>query len=181
MFVIEYLRDFVIKRAAERVGLAASTGCSYMSEMDVQAAIAEQMERRIAETQIDVDWVLQKLGLMFDADLGDIFVEGTNDLRPVHEWPETWRKMVAAVKIDDRYDASHDRYYTVKDIKIMDRLKVLEMIGKHTDVRAFTERVEITTDQDLTDRLMAGRKRAHERNKQLREEEPEDETLPDFM
>ena len=38
------------------------------------------------------------------------------------------------------------------------------MIGKHTNVKAFTEKLEITTDQDLTDRLMAGRKRARQRN-----------------
>jgi hypothetical protein len=39
------------------------------------------------------------------------------------------------------------------------------MIGKHTNVKAFTERLEVTSDQDLVERLLAGRKRAHAKNK----------------
>jgi len=164
MFVLELLKNnFKIGAAAESVGLVASTGSAFFAEFDVQCAIEEQMQQRVDRTQVDADWVLLQLAKMFDADLADIFVPGSNDLRPIHEWPEIWRKMTTAVKIDDK-SSRESGQYTVKDVKILDRLKALEMIGKHTDVRAFTERIEVATDQDLTDRLIAGRKRARERN-----------------
>jgi len=162
MFVLEYLKDFVITRTAERLGISPSTASKYLGELDVQAAIAGEMADRALRTSIDSDWVLVQLSQMFQADLADIFIPGTNDVRPVHEWPEIWRKMSTGVKVDDR--GSADNIYTVKDVKIMDRLKALEMIGKHTDVRAFLDRVIVATDQELTEKLMAGRKRARERN-----------------
>jgi phage terminase small subunit len=166
MFVLEYLKTWKPRVAAEAVNLATMSGSRLLAEPDIQEAVAEQMERRIMETQIDADWVLIELSKMFQADLADLFVPGTNDLRPVHEWPEAWRKMATDVKVDNRWTGTgEDRVdYIVKDIKIMDRLKTLELIGKHTNVKAFMERHEVTTDQDLTDRLLAGRKRARERN-----------------
>jgi len=165
MFVLEYMKhNFNVSAASKSIRIGTSTGSGYLGELDVQEAIAEQMAARVERTQIDADWVLLQLDKMFNADVADIFTPGTNDLKPVHEWPETWRKMTTSIKIDDRYDKGQDKAYQVKDIKILDRLKTLNMIGKHTDVRAFTERIEITTDQDLTDRLMAGRKRANKRN-----------------
>jgi phage terminase small subunit len=163
MFVLEYLKCFKPSVASTKIGLAPSTGSAYLADLDVQDAIAEQMEQRISRTQVDADWVLLQLAKMFDADLADIFVPGSNDLRPIHEWPEIWRKMTTSVKIDDKFSKDAGAF-SVKDVKILDRLKALEMIGKHTDVRAFTERIEVATDQDLTDRLIAGRKRARERN-----------------
>jgi phage terminase small subunit len=162
MFVLEYLKDFKPGKAAERVGLAASTGSGYLADVDIQEAVAEQMEQRAERTQIDADWVLIQLDKMFNADMADIFVPGSNDLKPIHEWPEVWRKMATAVKIDSRRDG--EDLYHVKDVKILDRLKTLDMIGKHTNVKAFMDRIEVTTDQDLTNRLMAGRKRARDRN-----------------
>jgi phage terminase small subunit len=167
MFVLEFIKTFKPRVAAEAVNLSTMSGSRLLAEPDIQEAIAEQMERRTMETQIDADWVLIELSKMFQANLSDLFFPGTNDLRPVHEWPEVWQKMSTGVKVDSMFEgrgADRELVGYVKDIKIMDRLKTLELIGKHTNVKAFMERHEVTTDQDLTDRLLAGRKRARERN-----------------
>lgn len=176
MFVLEYLKDFKAGPAAERINLSRNIGYQLIAEYEVQQAIEEQVDERTARTQIDADWVLLQLADMFKADLADIFYPGTNDLRPIHEWPETWRKMTTGVKIDNRFTGrGEDREeYTVKDVKILDRLRALELIGKHTDVRAFTERVEVATDEALTKRLLAGRRRAKEARDQ-------DTMPPSFM
>ena len=42
----------------------------------------------------------------------------------------------------------------------MDRLKVLEMIGRHLDVGAWRDRVEIETRGDLAKLIFEGRRRA---------------------
>ena len=174
-FVLEYLKDFKSSKAAERSGINASVGSSLLKETDVHEAIEEQMAMRVDRMQIDADWVLQQLGEMFTADMADIFHPGTNDLRPIHEWPLVWRRMTTGVKVDDKN--TRDGTYTVKDVKILDRLRALEMIGKHTSVRAFQDQIKVTTDQELTERLMAGRKRARKRARQ----HSEDDDTPNFM
>lgn len=165
VFVYEYLKHFRVGRAASAVGIAASTAGSWLGEPEIQEAIAEAIDERSQRTQIDADWVLTQLAQMFTADLGDIYnQDGT--LRPIHEWPETWRKMTRSVKVHELWEGSgaeRMQIGQVKEASFIDRLKALEMIGKHTNVRAFLERMEVATDQELTERLLKGRRRARER------------------
>lgn len=163
LFVLEYLKDFKASRAALRVGLASSQGRVLLAREDVQEAIAEEMQFRMDRVQVDADWVLQELAMMFQADLADIFSPINNTLLPIHEWPPVWRKMAASVKVKEEFvyeSGMRDMIGYTKDVKIIDRLRALEMMGKHVNVQAFSERLEVTTDDDLTKRLMAGRKRA---------------------
>ncbi|MCK5640934.1 MAG: terminase small subunit [Gammaproteobacteria bacterium] len=166
IFVFEYIKDFVASRAAERAGLEKSQGSRLLGNLDIQRAITVVMHERHERLQVDSDWVLRQLADMFSADLADIFVPGTNTMRPVHEWPEVWRKMCSGVKVRAIYeveDGMRDLVGYVQDVKVIDRLKALELIGKHTDIRAFTERIELTTDKELTAQLMRGRQRARVR------------------
>lgn len=159
IFVYEYIKDFDPAKAAERTGLPANLGAKLLAMPKVQQAVAVAMEERAAKVKIDSEWVLQQLAQLFQADLADLFVPGSNVMRPVHEWPEAWRKICSGIRVSENMAGS-----LVKNVNIVDRLKVLEMIGKHINVKAFTERMEVTTDQDLTERLLNGRKRARARN-----------------
>ena len=55
---------------------------------------------------------------------------------------------------------------TVKDIKLPDRARVVELAGKHIDVQAWQEKqlVEHQNAADIVARLQAGRKRAKRRD-----------------
>lgn len=161
LFVYEYVKDFVVSRAARRVGVAPTTGFAWIALPHVQEAVAEVMEERVLRTQIDADWVLTQLGTMFQADIGDIF-DDLGALRPIHEWPEVWRKMCQGIKVNelwDGYGADRTIAGQIKDVKFIDRLRAIELIGKHTNVRAFLDRTEHTTDGDLVEKLLQGRRR----------------------
>ena len=164
MFVMEYIKDFKHTCAAERVTGTAGHGKEFMADTLVLDAVAEQVDARNQRTEIDADWVLTQLGQMFNADVADIFDPATNTIRPIHEWPEIWRKMSTGVTVRELKEQGQ-KIGEVVNVKLLDRLKAIELIGKHTDVRAFTERVEIATDQQLMDQLLSARKRARERNK----------------
>ncbi len=169
MFVLEYIKDFKANRAAERAGFPASVGHKFMAEEDVQLGIAAAMEERALRTGIDADWVLTQLGRLFEADLADIFVPGTDTLKPIHEWPEVWRKLCSGIEVNELFEGRGTERTVigyVKKIKLMDRLRAVELIGKHTNVKAFVDRVEVATEQDLVDRLMRGRQRAREKTQQ---------------
>lgn len=47
-------------------------------------------------------------------------------------------------------------------MKLLDKLRVLELVGKHVDVNAFQERVQVDVNISLADKLAAARKRAAE-------------------
>ena len=50
----------------------------------------------------------------------------------------------------------------LKKVKLLDKLKVLELIGKHVDINAFRDRVQVDVNISLADKLAAARKRAAE-------------------
>ncbi len=165
MFVLQYLTCFKPGVAALAIGLAPSTGSTYLVDNDVQVAIAEQMEDRMERVKVDADWVLTRLTEMFEADAADIVYPGTETLRPIHEWPEIWRKMTTAIETKELYDNMGELKGYIKKMKTVDKLKAIELIGKHIDVGAFTEKLQISTDKDLIEQLNKGRKRAQQRNK----------------
>ena len=51
----------------------------------------------------------------------------------------------------------------VRKIRLLDRLKVLELIGKHVAVSAFRESVARGMSDDLLDRMERARRRATQR------------------
>lgn len=146
-FVTEYLKDQNGAAAAARAGFPASrakqTAWELMQRPDVQAEIAAAMAERAERTQIDADWVLTRLAAEAEADLADLYTaEGA--LKPVHEWPLIWRQgLVAGVETDElRQDGAV--MGSIRKVKLSDRAKRLEMLGKHVNVGAFRDKVELT-------------------------------------
>lgn len=105
---------------------------------------------------MSADTVLKRLVDMLDADIADILNE-KGDIKPISEWSPVWRKSVAAFDIIDI-----DGDTRLKKVKLLDKLKVLELIGKHVDINAFRERVQVDVNISLADKLAAARKRAAE-------------------
>ncbi len=61
MFVVEYIKDFAPRRAAEASGYAADTGYKLLTEPDVSAAIEKVIQQRLEENMIDADWLLNEM------------------------------------------------------------------------------------------------------------------------
>lgn len=91
--------------------------------------------------------MLRRLVAEAEADLADLY-DGRGDLKPIEEWPEIWRQgLVAGVEIDALYEgAGDDRRQVgfVKKIRLSDRLRRLELIGKHVRVNAFQDQVALS-------------------------------------
>lgn len=144
-FVEEYLVDLNATQAAIRAGYSEKTAYSQgqrlLKNVEVGKMIGEAKEERAAETGIDARWVLQRLGMEVEADLADIYDESGN-LLPVKDWPLIWRTgLVAGVEtVREGGDGGMVSY--VDKIKISDRIKRIELIGKHVDVQAFKDRIE---------------------------------------
>lgn len=149
-FVAEYLIDLNQTQAAIRAGYSERTAAEQASRLLTNVKVAEAiqaaMKARSERTQIDADWVLKRLARDATADLADLYTEhGT--LKPVHEWPIAWRTgLVAGIETVQERDGEDAEgkpvYATVRKVKLLDRTKLVELIGKHVEVGAFKEKVE---------------------------------------
>lgn len=151
-FACEYLIDQNGTKAAQRAGYspdneraAQTTASRLLSNAMVLAAVCHLVDERTKRTMIDADWVLTKLSDAITADVRDLY-DINGQLKPVHQWPDVWcTGLVAGLKIEPTLDLVGVNFST-SDIKLADRTKLLEMIGKHVDVQAFKDRVEVETD-----------------------------------
>lgn len=138
-FAEEYIIDLNATQAAIRVGYSEKTAYSQgqrlLKKVEVKTAIDAALAKRSERTKITADWVLQRLVDEVEADLADLFDEN-GKTKPVHEWPEVFRTgLVAGIEVSELLEGAGK----VSKFKLSDRLKRIELIGKHVDINAFRD------------------------------------------
>jgi len=146
LFCIEYIKDLNATQAAIRAGYSKRTataiGCENLTKPYILNRIASLKAERIEEVKADANYVLNRL-LEIDAlDIVDI-IDENGDLIPVKDWPKAWRTSVNAIEIV-QMKSTEDVISYLKKIKIPNKIKTLELLGKHIDVSAFKDKVELT-------------------------------------
>lgn len=129
-----------------------------------QSYIAKLSKERAARIQVDSDYVLRRLYDMDQMDIIDILNDDMS-LKTLSEWPKIWRQSLNGVEIADLFETEGDTRKlmgVLKKIKWIDRLKNLELLGKHVDVGAFADRVIEEDAGTLAERLAKARKRRDE-------------------
>lgn len=112
----------------------------------VKAYYEEQLAARARRTGIDADYVLQRLADIDLMDVADLY-DDDGKLLPIKQWPKIWRQMVKEVDLKNG------------KIKLQDKLRTLELMGKHVGVRAFAELVEVSDTTGVAARLARARER----------------------
>lgn len=160
-FVDEYIKDLCAKDAAIRAGYSLKSseciGYQLLQKTPVKEAIAKALESRAARTKVDADYVLNRLAEIDQLDVLDI-LDNTGSLLPIVSWPKAWRQTISGLDIQELM--SGDVETVVRKIKMPDKLKNLELIGRHVDVSAFRDRVEVEVKFSLADRMAKARERA---------------------
>lgn len=166
-FVEEYLLDANATQAAIRAGYSQKTaneqGAQLLGKVHVRQAIDAAKIKRSDKLQVDAEWMLQRLVDEAEADLADLYTEA-GDLKPVDQWPAIWRQgLVAGVEVEALFDGvGKDRKQIgyVKKLRLSDRVRRLELIGKHISVNAFQDQVKVAGLEGLGDRLARAHARA---------------------
>ncbi len=161
-FVEEYLLCASATKAAINAGYSARsaqvTSSRLMDDPKILAAIEEAQAERSERTQVDADYLLKRLHEEVDADIADLYDEETGDLLPVHEWPPVWRRgLVAGVEIE-AITADGVEVGKVKKLKLSDRVRRIEALGRHVSVNAFRENIRVEGLDGLADRIFRARK-----------------------
>lgn len=167
-FVEEYLKDLNATQAYKRAGYTAKGNAAevnaarLLSNAKVQRFIQERMQERSQQTQIDTNYVLNRLVEIDQMDVLDI-LEDDGSLKPVREWPQAWRRYLSGMDVAEMFEGQGDERKVIgvlKKIKWPDKLKNLDLLGRHVDVQAWKERVEHDISDRMADKIVAARKRA---------------------
>ncbi len=135
MFCREYLLDLNATQAAIRAGYsektANRTATKLLSKAVIQDLISELKSERSERVGIDADWVLKSAKRVFERCMQDEPILNSGG-EPVMVKTQNG-ELACAYK----FDSSGAN-------------KSLELIGKHVDVQAFKERLEIEASEQVT-------------------------------
>ncbi|WP_370557351.1 terminase small subunit [Edwardsiella tarda] len=167
LFAREYLKDLNATQAAIRAGYSVKTAneqaARLLANVSVQTFVAELKATRVEQTGIDAAYVLKRLVEIDQMDVADILL-ANGEVKPIHEWPKVWRTTLSGIDVTEM---AGDSAGLLKKIKWPDKVKNLELLGKHVTVQAFREQTstELTganggpiqysdiTDEELEERL----------------------------
>ncbi|HEM6924111.1 TPA: terminase small subunit, partial [Providencia rettgeri] len=144
----EYLVDLNATQAAIRAGYSDKTARSQANRMltnvDIEKRIQELMNNRSDRLDVDADYVLKRLVDIDQMDVLDI-LHDDGGIKPIHEWPKVWRTSLSGIDLAEMFeskDGERDLVGIMKKIKWPDKVKNLELLGKHIKVQAFKEQIE---------------------------------------
>jgi len=136
-FCEEYLVDLNATQAAIRAGYSKKTakvkGCQLLTKVNIDKYIRAQLENRSTRTQIAQDDVLSELGKIAFNDLGEMLTEDGR-LKNLNDMSESSRCAISGIENSEEFEGKGvDREHTgtLRKIKTWDKLKALELLGKH--------------------------------------------------
>ncbi|ELP3312373.1 terminase small subunit [Vibrio fluvialis] len=151
MFCREYLIDLNGTQAAIRAGYSAKTANAaagrLLSNVSIQARISELKQERVEEVKIDANYVLNRLVEIDQMDALDI-INDDGSLKPISMWPKVWRTYLSGFDLTELWEGQgEDRQQIglLKKVKWPDKVKNLELLGKHIEVQAFANKVDHTS------------------------------------
>lgn len=154
LFCLEYLKDLNGAQAAIRAGYSAKTARNIASENlakpDIMELIAKLQAERAQLVKVDAAILLKHLDDERTADINDLYDDDGN-LLPIREWPLVWRQgLVAGIEtegsaVTDPFTGDKVLKSRVTKIKLLDRSRVKDMIGRHIGVQAFRDNVALSS------------------------------------
>lgn len=131
LFVDEYLVDLDAKNAAIRAGYkptTANTASEWIKmpnpkKKRVREAIDKALAERSRRTGVTADRVIRELAKIAFVDIGDVVDPDTAEILPDVQKADT--AAIVSIKVKKLYNG------TEREIRMADRTRALELLGKH--------------------------------------------------
>ena len=144
-FVEEYLIDMNAHGASVRAGYTKKQkhqGTVLMKRPHIKMAISEAMKEREERTKITQDDVVQELARIAFFDIGNLY-DDNNNFKGLNRLNKNQRKYVKVSK----YPTQYGERTTVDAVDNRDKLKALELLGKHFGM--FQDKLHVTNEQNI--------------------------------
>lgn len=155
LFCLEYIKDLNATQAAIRAGYsedsAANIGFENLRKPNIQGYIAKALEERNNVVKVDAQYVLRRLTEIDQMDVQDILYDD-GSMKPIKEWPSVWTRTMSGLDIQEIRNG--DTETILKKIKWPDKVRNLEMLGKHVNVSAFVDKQEIEMTMNPLDSIL---------------------------
>jgi len=169
--VFGYLQTATPSGAGNHAGYKTVEGArAALKRPDVQAAIEIGQRMRWQRLHADAERILRELVDMLEADPADMFTDA-GQLKPLADWPVGLRKRLAGMDTSETAQTRNKGATLVTKVKLVDPLKLIELLGKHVDISAFRDTLTVDAADEFTRRLAAA-------NQRLRTVSPQAEVLP---
>jgi phage terminase small subunit len=145
-FIAEYLIDLNATQAAIRAGYspktAASQGERLLRNAEIQATVSAKQSQQLARADLTATRVLEEMRRLAFSDVRELFDEKGN-LRPIHTLTPEQSACISGLEVIIKNAKAGDGATdTVHKVKVWDKPKVLDMLGKHFGI--LTEQVQHT-------------------------------------
>lgn len=139
LFCREYIKDWNGAAAAIRAGYskrtAASQASRLLTKVNISARIGKAMQNRVERVEVDADWVLKKSVELTERCFADI--------RPV------------IIGGEQAHSEDGDPMYT---FNAQGAAKGLELVGKHVDIQAFKDQLQVEGSMTIEEFVLNKRK-----------------------
>lgn len=162
LFCHEYLKDLNATQAYMRAypdsseAAARASASELLTNPNIVALVATLNKERLERVIGDADEVLREVFRLARQDIGAIF-DDTGLPKSIHELPEEVRRTISKVEFDkckqyNEETGEWDYVPYIKKIHFWDKVKALELLGKH--FKLFTEKLEVEGKLTLEDLVM---------------------------
>jgi len=150
LFCEEYIIDLNGAQAATRAGYSSKTAkeqaSKLLTNLNVQEYIQELKAIRSERTEITADMVIKEIAKVAMLSVEDFYDD--IGLKPLSELDETARAAISSYQVK-RIKTGKDTYEDVPIVKIHDKMKALELLGKHTGVFEKDNRQKQPVNQNI--------------------------------
>lgn len=141
LFVEEYLIDLNATQAAIRAGYSTSTakeiGCENLTKPNIKGAIDKALAERSKRTGVNADRIILELAKIAFINPTDVINMDEATVRGDANRDDT--AAISSVKV--KTIPTEDGNITEREVKTYDKIKALELLGKHTGM--FTDKFKI--------------------------------------
>lgn len=143
-FIAEYRVDRNGKQAAIRAGYAPGSAEVTASRLLTNAKVLEAVNKAIVEinesTKIDAEYVRMRHVEIDQMDVADI-LDNVGNVKKIQEWPKVWRTSISGVDLHEMITG--DIETIIRKVKWPDKIRNLELLGKHVSVQAYKDKLEV--------------------------------------
>lgn len=166
-FVVEYCKDLNATEAAIRAGYskkgAGQSAHKLLKNTEIKQAIAEAQKKVLERAELTAQRTLEEMRRVGFVNVQDLFDE-RGDLLPIHKLPRDVAAAIGSFEVIMKNAAGGDgKIDRVLKVKMLDKPRVLEMLGKH--FKLLSDVVQLEASDKLIEALYQGRQRAAEARK----------------